>query len=708
MRACKVRAGGNLGPPALELLDASAELYVLELSSFQLETARTLHCRAATVLNVTPDHLDRYPSLASYAAAKARIFARCDTAVINLDDPLVAAMPHAAPRTLGFSLRASVGADYALAMHADRWWLMHAAEPLLPVAQLKIRGAHNAANALAALALGDALDLPRAAMLAELTEFAGLPHRSQWVAAVNGVSYIDDSKGTNVGATLAAVAGMPGPLVMIAGGEGKDQDFSPLRRGVPRQGAPHRADRTRCAAAGARARRGVHARDLHDAAAGGAGRGARGAPRGYGAALAGVREPRHVPRLRAARQGIRPGRAGARSMSAGAASLGFARSSGRSGALHLDTVTLALTLALMLLGLVMVTSASVSIASQDTGQPFDYLERQLLLTLIGAGCALLMFSLRIELLERAALPLLALALGLLFIVLIPGLGHAVNGSRRWLHLAGANFQVSELARVLVLIYVASYAVRRENELRSSLAGLVKPLGLLVLASILLLAEPDFGAATVLFASGFGLLFLAGARLRYVIAMMALAAVGFGALAVSSSYRVRRLTAFLDPWADPYNSGFQLTQSLIAIGRGQGFGVGLGDSVQKLFYLPEAHTDFLFAVLAEELGLLGVVLTLALFLGLIWRAFRIARLAADAGLKFAAYLAAGFGLWLGIQAFINIGVNMGVLPTKGLTLPLMSYGRSSLIVALAWVGLLLRVYHEASAAARGSATVREAA
>jgi UDP-N-acetylmuramoylalanine--D-glutamate ligase len=224
----KVRAGGNLGPPALELLDASAELYVLELSSYQLETARTLHCRAATVLNVTPDHLDRYPSLASYAAAKARIFARCDTAVINLDDPLVAAMPHAAPRTLGFSLRASVGADYALAMHAQQWWLMHAAEPLLPVAQLKIRGAHNAANALAALALGDALNLPRAAMLAELTEFAGLPHRSQWVAAVNGVTYIDDSKGTNVGATLAAVAGMPGPLVMIAGGEGKNQDFRPL------------------------------------------------------------------------------------------------------------------------------------------------------------------------------------------------------------------------------------------------------------------------------------------------------------------------------------------------------------------------------------------------------------------------------------------------------------------------------------------------
>jgi cell division protein FtsW len=385
----------------------------------------------------------------------------------------------------------------------------------------------------------------------------------------------------------------------------------------------------------------------------------------------------------------------------------FARGGGRAGTLHLDSITIALALGIVLLGLVMVTSASVSIAGEESGQPFYYLERQLLLTVIGAGCAALMFSIRTELLERAAVPLLAVAIALLVIVLVPGLGHAVNGSRRWLHFAGGSFQVSELARVLVLIYIASYAVRREAELRSSLAGLVKPLGLLFAVSVLLLIEPDFGAATVLFATGFGLLFLAGARLRYVIAMTALAASGFAVLAVSSSYRVRRLTAFLDPWADPWNSGFQLTQSLIAIGRGQWFGVGLGDSVQKLFYLPEAHTDFLFAVLAEELGLAGVVLTLALFLGLVFRSFRIARLASEAGLKFPAYLAAGFGLWIGTQAFINIGVNMGVLPTKGLTLPLMSYGRSSLIVALAWVGLLLRVYHEACARQRGPATVRGA-
>jgi cell division protein FtsW len=387
--------------------------------------------------------------------------------------------------------------------------------------------------------------------------------------------------------------------------------------------------------------------------------------------------------------------------------MGFARSSGKNGAVHLDAVTIALVLAIVLLGLVMVTSASVSIAGQESGEPFYYLERQLFLTLIGAACAGLVFSVPTEALEKASVPLLAIAIGLLLVVLVPGLGHSVNGSRRWLRLAGANFQVSELARVLVLIYIASYCVRREAELRESMLGLVKPLGLLFLVGVLLLVEPDFGAATVLFATGFGLLFLAGARLRYVIAMTACALAGFGVLAVSSSYRMRRLTAFLDPWADPFNSGFQLTQSLIAIGRGQWFGVGLGDSVQKLFYLPEAHTDFLFAVLAEELGLLGVVLTLALFLGLVWRSFFIARLASAAGLKFPAYLAAGFGLWIGIQAFINIGVNMGVLPTKGLTLPLMSYGRSSLIVALAWVGLLLRVYHEAMREQRGSATVRGA-
>jgi cell division protein FtsW len=396
--------------------------------------------------------------------------------------------------------------------------------------------------------------------------------------------------------------------------------------------------------------------------------------------------------------------ASARAMTGGSA-LTYMRSGTRVGAVRIDSVTVALVLAILLIGLVMVTSASISIASLDGGQSFFYLERQLVLTLIGTAAAALLFCVRTDHLERISMPLLVVAFALLFVVLVPGLGHAVNGSRRWLKLAGLNFQVSELARVLILVYLASYAVRREEELRQTFTGVAKPLGLLACAGALLLAEPDLGAATVLFAAGFGLLFLAGARLRYVIAMTVVAAAVFALLALSSSYRLRRLTAFMNPWADPYNSGFQLTQSLIAIGRGEWLGVGLGSSVQKLFYLPEAHTDFLFAVLAEELGLVGVLVTLGLFLALVWRSLHIARLASDAGLKFPAYLAAGFGLWLGIQAFINVGVNMGVLPTKGLTLPLMSYGRSSLVVTLAWIGLVLRVYHEAVGQMRGSATVR---
>jgi UDP-N-acetylmuramoylalanine--D-glutamate ligase len=225
-----VRAGGNLGPPALELLDGEViDLYVLELSSYQLETTSSLALAAATVLNVSPDHLDRYASLGAYAEAKARIFARCDTAVINLDDPLVVRMPRANQPRLGFSLRAAVGADFSLQKHEATWWLACREERLMPADAMRIGGLHNAANALAALALGEALGLPMPAMLAELREFPGLPHRAEWVADVNGVRYVNDSKGTNVGATLAAVAGFAGPLVVIAGGDGKHQDFAPLR-----------------------------------------------------------------------------------------------------------------------------------------------------------------------------------------------------------------------------------------------------------------------------------------------------------------------------------------------------------------------------------------------------------------------------------------------------------------------------------------------
>ena len=216
---------------------------------------------------------------------------------------------------------------------------------------------------------------------------------------------------------------------------------------------------------------------------------------------------------------------------------------------------------------------------------------------------------------------------------------------------------------------------------------------LSLACVLLLAEPDFGAAFVLLATALVMLFVAGARIRDFLLFFTAAVVAMAALAVTSPYRMKRLTGFLDPWADPFDSGFQLTQSLIAIGRGEWLGVGLGDGVQKLFYLPEAHTDFVFAVFAEEFGLLGSLLMIALFLALLWRIFKLANRAAAVERFFEAYLAIGIGTWLGLQAFINLGVNMGLLPTKGLTLPLISYGRSSLIVTMASIGILMRIHHE---------------
>lgn len=369
------------------------------------------------------------------------------------------------------------------------------------------------------------------------------------------------------------------------------------------------------------------------------------------------------------------------------------------GGLRIDGVFLMLVAAIVLLGLVMVGSASINMSSKETGQPFGYLEKQLFLVLVGSVGAVLIAMIPIAWLEKHAFKLLVSAGALLLLVLIPGLGMRINGASRWLRLPGFGFQVSEAARVLTLIYLASYCVRFEEDLRNGPGAFARALGMLSLLSALLLLEPDFGAATVLLVTGFGLLFLAGSQLRWVLAALALGVLGLVGLVIVSDYRMRRLKTFLDPWADPLKDGFQLTQSLIAIGRGEWFGVGLGASVQKLFYLPEAHNDFLFAVLAEELGLLGVLVTIGLFLALALRVLLLARRAQQVGLKFHSYLAAGFGLWLGVQAFVNMGVNMGVLPTKGLTLPLMSYGRSSLIVTLCWIGLILRVHHEVAAGGR---------
>ncbi len=389
-----------------------------------------------------------------------------------------------------------------------------------------------------------------------------------------------------------------------------------------------------------------------------------------------------------------------------AATLSYARSTGRPRRLVLDPWVIGPVAALLLVGLVMVASASIGVSDRDLGTPFHYFQRQLAFVCLGLVAAVIAVSIPTALWDKYSKVLMGVAFLLLLLVLVPGIGHEVNGSRRWVRLGFMNFQVSELARVLLLSYVASYAVRRADELRADFKGFIKPVAVLVGAAVLLLLEPDFGAATVLMATGLAVLFLAGVRIRHLLVPLVLGVAAMTALAVTSSYRLRRLTSFRNPWADAFDSGFQLTQSLIAIGRGEWLGVGLGSSVQKLFYLPEAHTDFVFAVLAEEFGLVGVVLVLGLFALLVGRALAISRNAARAGLAFQSLLAAAVGVWLGLQVFVNVGVNMGLLPTKGLTLPLLSYGGSSMLVTLAWLGVLLRVHHETQATGR-SAVPREA-
>ncbi len=361
--------------------------------------------------------------------------------------------------------------------------------------------------------------------------------------------------------------------------------------------------------------------------------------------------------------------------------------------LKIDPVLLTLVSVLLLGGLVILASASITISDNATGNPFFYLERQVVAAVIGIAAGLFCLFVPMRVWQALGFPMLLLGLALLTVVLIPGVGYEVNGAQRWVRIGIMNLQVSEPARLCLLIYVAGYAVRQEKALRERFVGFLRPMLVLSVACVLLLAEPDFGAAIVLLATALVMLFVAGARIRDFIVFFSAAVVAMGVLALTSPYRLNRLTGFMDPWADPYNSGFQLTQSLIAIGRGEWLGVGLGDGVQKLFYLPEAHTDFVFAVFAEEFGLLGSVVLITLFLALLWRVFKLAMRAADSERFFEAYLAIGLGTWLGLQAFINVGVNMGLLPTKGLTLPLISYGRSSLIVALAAIGLLLRIHHE---------------
>ncbi len=350
-------------------------------------------------------------------------------------------------------------------------------------------------------------------------------------------------------------------------------------------------------------------------------------------------------------------------------------------------------------GLVMVCSASVSVADSRFGNPLHYFQRQLVATSLAMSMGLTVMYLPLESWRRASPMFLVLGLFLLALVLVPGLGREVNGSMRWLQLGPVGLQPSEPAKLCFIIYLAAYLVRHDEQVRTAFAGFIKPIGFITLFALLLLLEPDFGATVVLFATVLGMLFLGGVPLTRIGAWGLVAVGSLGTIAVLAPYRMQRLMTFMDPWADPYDSGFQLTQALIAFGRGEWFGVGLGASVQKLLYLPEVHTDFIMAVIAEEFGLVGTVLIICVYTFLVWRMFAIGLRCIRAGLPFAANLSFGVAMLLGTQAFFNIGVNMGVLPTKGLTLPFISYGANSLIACCIAAGLVIRAGYEADLAQR---------
>ncbi|SDH53874.1 cell division protein FtsW [Pseudomonas flavescens] len=361
--------------------------------------------------------------------------------------------------------------------------------------------------------------------------------------------------------------------------------------------------------------------------------------------------------------------------------------------LDLDFPMLAGCLALLGLGLVMISSASTEVAAVNTGSPLYYMIRHLVYLVIGLGAAGVMLMIPLATWQRHSWLLLLIAIALLVMVLVPGIGREVNGARRWIGFGAFNIQPSEIAKVFVVLYLAGYLVRRQEEVRESWAGFFKPFVVLLPMAFLLLLEPDFGATVVMMGSAMAMLFLGGVGLLRFGLMVALAVGAVFVLVQTQEYRLQRLITFTDPWADQYGSGYQLTQALIAFGRGEWLGVGLGNSIQKQFYLPEAHTDFVFSVLAEELGLVGALATVGLFVFVSVRALYIGLWAERAKQYFSAYVAFGLAfLWIG-QFLINIGVNIGLLPTKGLTLPFLSYGGSSLVICCVSLALLLRIEWE---------------
>ncbi len=363
------------------------------------------------------------------------------------------------------------------------------------------------------------------------------------------------------------------------------------------------------------------------------------------------------------------------------------------------------TLALSIIGLLMVASASMVISDRQFGCPLHFFLRQMIYFFVGLMTAWLITRIPIRVWMKCSPMLLLACIFLLIAVLIPGIGKIVNGSRRWIYCGFFSLQVSELVKLGAILYLSSYLQRHAEQVTLQLKGFLKPMMIAVFLAGLLLLQPDFGAASVIIMTYLALLFIAGVRIWPFFILLLLVIVAMSLLAVLSPYRLQRLLTFLHPWINQFGSGYQLTQSLIAFGRGGIFGVGLGNSIQKLFYLPEAHTDFLFAVLAEELGLIGALFVIGLFVVLVGRMFIVARAALRHQQLFAAYYAYAVAMWISLQLLINLGVNIGLLPTKGLTLPFMSYGGSSLLVNCIAIGMMLRVSFEITVGSGASKSKR---
>jgi len=370
-----------------------------------------------------------------------------------------------------------------------------------------------------------------------------------------------------------------------------------------------------------------------------------------------------------------------------------------------DPVLFGLAVALVSIGLVAITSASIEYGHWHYDNPWYHASRHGVYLCLAAGIAVVAYRIPIDAWQRASPLCLLLALGLLILVLIPGIGRSVNGSQRWLALGPLTVQPSEIAKFALVLYTSGFLVRHAQTVHKSWQGIAKPVFVLAVVALLLLLEPDFGATVIAMGTVFGLLFVAGARLIYVVGLIGMALGALAAMVIVAPYRLQRLTAYTDPWSDPFSSGFQLIQSLIAYGRGDYFGVGLGNSIQKLFYLPEAHTDFVFSIWAEETGLVGALVVIVLYGCFIARIMMIGRHAQRAGALFAAYMAFGVALIFAGQGFVNMGVSSGLLPTKGLTLPFISYGGSSLVVSAVMLAVVLRIDHALRAGADGKQEVR---